>query len=146
MPTATDTDLSQYNGKKVTVVRKLETPNEKGESAVQVECVVQVGNANGLLVKPKGKVQFDLIKLDEIEDVYLTPEKSKPLVASKIKKVTIGQARRHLLERHGVTLEWANSVSEEDALAYHDSLDHVELKLGHVHVDKTDEKKDETSE
>lgn len=134
--TATERDLSEYTGKSVTVVRKLAEPNEKGESAIEVECKVQVGNDTGLLVKPKGKVQFDLIPVSEIEDVYLTPDKAKKLVASKIQHPQIGNVRRHLLDRHGVTLKWANDTTEEAAKSYHDSLNHEELDLGHVHVEK----------
>lgn len=139
-------DLSQYTNKAVTVVRKLAEPNEKGETAIEIEGKVQIGNDVGLLIKPKGKVQFDLIPRSEIEDVYLTPEKSKKLVASKIRPVGIGNIRRHLLDRHGVTLEWANKVSEEQAKEYHDGLDHVANNLGHVHVEKSDDKADETPE
>jgi hypothetical protein len=137
--------LAEYTGKRVTVVRNLSEPNEAGESAVEVEGQVQVGNELGLLIKPKGKLQFDLINLDEIEEISLVKEGSKPLKRSKIAHVKIGGARRHLLERHGVTLKWANEATEEQAKEYHDSLNHEELDLGHVHVDKADkdEKKDD---
>lgn len=130
------TDLSEYTGKNVTVVRNLKEADADGNTTVEVECKVQVGNEQGLLVKPKGKVQFDLIPAGEIEEVFLTPDKAKKLTASKIKHPQIGGIRRHLLDRHGVNLEWANGVTEEQAKEYHDSIDHVKNDLGHVHVDK----------
>lgn len=130
-------DYSEFQGKKVLVVRKLDKPNEKGESAVEVEGLAQSANELGILIKPKGKVQLELIPADEIEEVSYAPEKAKALKAKTLKPVEYGQARTHLLERHGVDLEWANAVTEQEAFDYHKSLDHEELKLGHVHGDKS---------
>ena len=141
--TTSERDLAQYEGKKVVITQNLKEPNENGETAVEVEGQVQVGNENGVLIKPKGKTNFALIEAQDIEDIRLAPEKDKSLKASKLKLVKVGSARRHLLERHGVTLKWANSVSEEQALQYHDSIDHVEADLGHVHVDKSEKADDD---
>jgi hypothetical protein len=142
--TATEVNLSDYTGKKVIVTQNLDQPDKDGNTAIEVEGTVQVGNSDGVLIKPKGKATFDLIEARSIEDIRLAPEKDKSFKASKLKLVTIGSARRHLLERHGVTLAWANSVSEEQALEYHNSLNHEELDLGHVHTAKAD--KSEESE
>lgn len=125
----TDTDFSKYDNKQVVVVRNLPDKNE----AVEVEGKVQVGNAMGLLIKPKGKVQFELIHANEIVEVRYVAEKLKPLKAKELKPVEYGSARAHLLERHGVDLDWINSNAEEAALEYHSTLDHEALKLGHVH-------------
>lgn len=135
--TAEERDLAQYSDKKVTVVRNLPEPNEAGEGTVEIEGVVQVANEMGLLIKPKGQVKFELIPADEIEEVYLTPESATKLKRSKLKVVTLGKARRHLVERHGVQLSWANDNSEEDAFKYHEGLDHEALDLGHIHVEKS---------
>lgn len=130
-------DYSKFQGKKVVVVHNLPEPNEKGESVVEVEGFAQSANALGVLIKPKGKVQLELIPADQIEDVYHAPEKAKALKAKVLKPVEYGQARAHLLERHGVDLDWANGVTEQDAFDYHETLDHEALKLGHVHGDKS---------
>lgn len=148
MSIATDVSLADYTGKKVIITQNLDQPDKEGNSAVEIEGTVQVGNSDGVLIKPKGKATFDLIEARSIEDIRLAPEKDKSFKASKLKLVTIGTARRHLLERHGVTLAWANSVTEEQALDYHNSLDHVELDLGHVHTAKADkaDKSDDSDE
>lgn len=140
MATSTEIDYTEYTGQTVTVVHNLPEPDEEGHETIETSGKVQVGNTNGILIKPKGQLQFKLIKADDIEEVFLSVEKSKPLKATKLQLVTIGQARRHLLERHGVTVKWANEVSEEQALEYHNSLDHVELDLGHVHEAKDSKK------
>lgn len=136
-------DYSEFQGKKVVVVRNLSEPNEKGESAVEIEGLAQSANELGILIKPKGKVSLELIPADEIEEVSFAPEKEKPLKAKTLKPVSYGQARAHLLERHGVDLEWVNSVSEQEAYDYHKSLDHEELNLGHVHGEKESKSKAE---
>lgn len=147
MSTSTsERDLAQYADKKVTIVRNLPEPNEKGEGVVEIEGVVQVANEHGLLIKPKGQVKFELVPASEIEEVYLAKETTKKLKRSKLKLVPLGQARRHLIERHGITLEWANNVTEEQAMEYHASLDHAELDLGHIHVDKSSENEDDDNE
>lgn len=140
MPLAADVDLSQYADKKVTVIRNLPEPNEEGATSVEVEGVVQVANDIGLLLKPKGQVKFELIAKDEIEEVYIAREAQRNLKRSKLNLVKLGQARRHLLERHGIQLSWVNNATEEQAFEYHESLDHEQLDLGHIHVDKGAEK------
>lgn len=134
------TEIKKYEGQRVVLTRNLSEPNESGESAVEVEGEVQAANEMGVLIKPKGQVQFKLIPLSEIEEVSLRETKANKLKASKLALCKLGKARSHLLERHGVTLEWANEVSEEDAYKYHESIDHVKDDLGHVHVDKDAEK------
>jgi hypothetical protein len=134
----TATQLGEYVNKKVTVTRNLAEPNEKGESAVEVEGTVQAGNQLGILIKPKGKVSFDLIPIGEIEEIVLAAEGAKKFKRSKLQLVKVGQARRHLLERHGVQLTWVNTVTEEQAHEYHQSLNHEDLDLGHIHVAKED--------
>lgn len=129
------TDYSTLVSKKVTIVRNLKEANEKGETSEEVEGTVQASNEMGILIKPKGKTNFTLIEMGEIEEVYLTPETDKKFTRSKLKPVEAGKVRRHLLDRHGVTLDWVNKATEEEAAQYHDSLDHEKLDLGHVHVE-----------
>jgi hypothetical protein len=127
--TSTVTDYSEYVGKKVILTRKLEDG-----SADEVEGTVEVANAGGILIKPKGKVQMVLIEGENVEQVVLAPDSAKKLKAKKLKPITLGQARSHLLERHGGTLTEVNSMTEEEAFSFHESLDHDAADLGHVHV------------
>ena len=132
-------DYSQYNGKKVVVIRNLAEANEKGETAVEVEGTIQAANARGGLLKPKGKSSYELIEMKEIEDVRLVETSVKPIKRKKLKPVEIGGARNHLAERHGYSLSEVNEMTEEDALTEHESIDHEASDIGHVHVEKSDE-------
>jgi hypothetical protein len=133
-PKYTADQLGEYQNKRVKVIRNLSEPDENGNGAVEIEGTVQAGNELGLLIKPKGQVSFKLIDRAEIEDISLVADKSSELKRSKLKPVKVGQARRHLLERHGYKLTDVNGMTEEQAMEFHDSLDHEALDLGHVHV------------
>lgn len=131
-------NLEQHNGKKV-VLTLVGPQTDDGEPApTQVEGKVEMGNALGLLFKPKGKAQPELIEKDKILDIVPAPDKPKVLKAKSLKEVAADSVRSHLLERHGVDLDWANGATDEAAATYHDSLDHTQLKLGHVHKAEAD--------
>lgn len=128
------TELSQYEGKKVVLVQN----QGEGKDAIELEGTAEKANALGVLLKPKGKVKLELIELDTIEDIRLAPDTSANLKAKKLKVVKLGQARSHLLERHGYTLAQVNELTEDAAYELHAGLNHVELDLGHVHEDKAE--------
>ena len=129
-------DFSEFVDKKVILVQNLKEPNEKGEGAVEIEGTVVAANAIGILLKPKGQVKPVIIEVGDVEQIGYAPEKIKAIKAKMLKPITYGQAKSHLLERHGMTLTDVNKLSEEEALKYHNGLDHKVLDLGHVHGDK----------
>lgn len=142
------TPHDQYVGKKIILTVNLKEANEKGELAEEIEGTLEAANAMGLMVKPKGQVKARIIELSDIEgELRLAPTKEKALTARKIKPVQLGQAKSHLLERHGFRLQDVNAMSEEEAYNGHAKIDHVADNLGHVHVDKSDAPKaDEAGE
>ena len=144
--TAPEQGLEKWNGKRVTVVRNLEQPDSDGNSSVEVEGLVQVGNAMGILLKPKGKATFDLIPIDEIEDVFEKVEESKDIKASKLKPVARDKVKRHLLDRHGYTLAWVNGVTDEQAETHHNEIDHKGKDLGHYHATEEEKAADGAAE
>lgn len=146
MTSVTELDLSQYAGKRVLV-----TFNE-GSEAKEVEGTVQSGNSLGLLLKPRGKSNVEIIEATMIERVELAPDKQKNLNVKYVKNVWLGKARQHLLDWHGMTLTSINSITEEQAFEQHTSIDHLASDLGHVHGERpkkekaTDEVVDESTE
>lgn len=129
-------NLSQFANKKVTVVHTVEGQEE----AVETEGTVSVANEGGVLIKPKGKTQMVLIEAANIEDVRYVEEKPKEIKAKMLKPVEFGQARSHLLERHGFYLEAVNKLSEKEAYEQHEAIDHK--NLGHYHGVKEDKAAD----
>lgn len=129
-------NLSQFANKKVTVVHTVEGQDE----AVETEGTVSVANEGGVLIKPKGKTQMVLIEAANIEDVRYIEEKPKEIKAKMLKPVEFGQARSHLLERHGFELEAVNKLSEKEAYETHEAIDHK--NLGHFHGVKEDKPAD----
>lgn len=134
--TDTDTDLTRYQGQRVIVQVKLDEPNDKGETLVEVEGKAEAANALGILIKPKGRTQVELIEAEKIESVELAPETEKKLTAKSLTPIDLGKARQHLLDRHGFNLEEVNKLNEEQAFDLHAQLNHVEDGLGHKHEEK----------
>jgi hypothetical protein len=127
-------DLTKYQGQKVIVQVKLDEPNEKGETLIEVEGKAEAANALGVLIKPKGRTQVELIEAEKIESIEFAPEGDKKLGTRSILPIEYGKARQHLLDRHGNTLDEVNNLTEEQALAYHTDLQHD--GLGHKHEAK----------
>jgi hypothetical protein len=126
-------DYSKYNGKKVVVVRAVAGSTD----AEEVEGTAQVANATGVLLKPKGQTKLELIDAANIEDIRFVEDEQKDLGVKTLKIVDYGQARNHLLERHGFTLPTVNAMTEKEAYELHGGIDHVAAELGHIHGDKT---------
>lgn len=120
--------LAQYEGKRISIVYT-------GADGTQVtaEGKAEKANEKAVLLKPKGKTNFDLIEADKIQTITVQADEAKPLTAKTLKPVVVGASKTHLLERHGLTLGEANGLTEEAGLQYHSELDHAALDLGHVH-------------
>ena len=125
-------DYSKYEGKKVTFTR-----SEEGQTdAVEIEGTVQSGNALGILIRPKGKTQFELIPAAEISEINFVDDKPKDLTVKTLKVIEFGSGRAHLLERHNFTLTDVNKLTELQGYDLHNLIDHVAENLGHIHGDK----------
>jgi len=125
-------DYSQFQGKKVVIVR-----NEPGKAeAEEIEGTVEASNEMGVLIKPKGKSQLLLIEVAEIDHIDFVESKLKELTRKVLKPVEFGQARNHLLERHAYSLASVNKLTEKEAFEFHATIDHEGDDLGHTHEDK----------
>jgi hypothetical protein len=131
--------LSEFNKQQVILVAKGED-----DQAHEYEGLVTGGSAAGLAFKPKGKREVVLVEPGDIEDIRLAPAKAKKMVQKKVKEIAEGNMRQHLVDRHGLTLQQGNDLTEEDAVKLHDKYgDHK--GLGHRHV-KADEKEEASEE
>lgn len=124
MPTL---NLEEYLDKKVTIQVK-DGDDDMKELTGKVDTV----NAFGLLLK-NGQA-LDLVEVDDILDIEPFVEGDKKVTQRWIKEVELGQYRRHLADRHALTLETVNAMSEETAEAAHDAIDHG--PLSHEHGEK----------
>jgi hypothetical protein len=132
----TTLDLTEFVNKKVVLVRNLAKPNDKGETAEELEGTLVAVAGDALMFKPKGKTNALLIDTADVESVNFAQEKAKTLTRKTLKIVTHGQARTHLLERHAFTLTAINAMSETDAFKLHNEIDHEGSDLGHIHGEK----------
>jgi putative ubiquitin-RnfH superfamily antitoxin RatB of RatAB toxin-antitoxin module len=132
-----NTDYASYKGKRVVV-----TYNAPNGELVEVEGLVETGNAIGILIKPKGKAQVDLIEVDRIENVTEIEDGPKKLRRKPLGLIAEAKARAHLLERHAYTLAQVNGMTDESAFKLHESIDHDASDLGHYHKASEDAAKD----
>lgn len=128
--------LESFVGKQVI----LHVRNEDGTLA-ELEGKIEAASVAGLAFKPKGQSSLDLYMPNQIEELQAAPEKPKPVTQKKLKPITLGQARQHLLDRHGVELSWAKEADEQAAFDYHAGLDHS--NLGHIHKEPEPTPRDE---
>jgi hypothetical protein len=129
--------LAEYAGQKVVL-----TYTNKDGNEVKLEGTAEAASAAGLVIKPKGRQNLELIEPDQIKDIAYAPDKPKKLAQGEVLNLKYGQGRKHILDRHGIALSEAEKLPEEDALNWHKGVDHTDL--GHVHVEtKTKAKKDE---
>lgn len=131
--------LDQYDGKQVI----LHVVQDDG-SAKELEGKVEAGSPVGLAFKEKGKRDVEFIEPEKIHEIALAPEKAKTLSQRKLKPINEGQARQHLVDRHGNSRSAVNKMSDEDALKEHESIDHDDL--GHRHVSDDDDDENGTEE
>lgn len=97
----------------------------------EVTGTIKAATVAGVPFKTKGKSGLDLLTVEQIEEIDYAPIKPKPVTQKKLKPIEFGQARQHLIDRHGVELSWAKEADEKSAFEYHKTLDHS--NLGHRH-------------
>ena len=117
--------LDQFQDKKVILVIEGDDENYEYEGTVEAASEAALG------FKEKGKRDLVIVKPSEIVEISLAPEKAKKVTQKKMKPIAEGNVRQHLADRHGLKLEEVNRMSEEEAVKYHDKLDHS--ILGHRH-------------
>lgn len=141
--TVDPTTLEQFDGKQV-IIHLIEEDGTR-----EVEGKIEAASEQGVAFKEKGKRDVDLVLPAQIYEIALAPTKPKNLSQKKLKPVADSSARQHLLDRHGYDRSVVNGMTDEQAFAEHEDIDHADL--GHKHVaedddDSTDEAGDETTE
>ena len=130
--------LADFQDKKVILVLEGEDQNYEFEGLVEAASEAALG------FKEKGKRDMVIIEPKQIVEISLAPEKAKKITQKKMNLVKEGNVRQHLSDRHGLTLEEVNRMSEEDAVKYHDGIDHK--VLGHRHEAPAKESEEESAE
>lgn len=130
--------LENFQDKQVILIIEGEDQNYEFEGKVEAASEAALG------FKEKGKRDMVIIEPGQIVEISLAPEKIKKITSKKMKPVADGNMRQHLADRHGLKLEEVNRMSEEDAVKYHDKLDHS--ALAHRHEAPTEKSEEESAE
>jgi hypothetical protein len=121
------TDYSGYTDKKV----KLQLTD-----GTVLEGTIEAGSTVGVVLKEKGQRSTKLIEAKDIQSLGEVEAAPKKLKARTLPLVTEGKVREHLIERHGLKVSEIDALTEEQAKAFHDTVDHSDL--GHKHRAKTE--------
>lgn len=121
--------LETYEGKQV-ILHLIAEDGSVNELTGKVENASEVGMA----FKEKGKRDVELVLPDQIEEISVAPSEPKKITQKKVLPVTESNVRRHLADRHGFLLSDLAKMSDADAFAQHEAIDHSDL--GHRHEAK----------
>ena len=126
--------VESFSGKQVILHKILEDG-----TVAELEGKIEAASEFGIAFREKGKRDADLVELNQIEEVAAVPTKPKKLVQKKLKPVSDSGVRQHLLDRHGYSRSAVNEMSEEQAVAEHNGIDHSDLGHRHVEAETEDE-------
>ena len=130
----TNQKLSEYKGNFAMVVLD-EHPDEAKEY------FVEEANEAAVILREKGKSKSELYLAGRVVSFYDVPPKpAAPLKARRAAPLELSKAKRHLVDFHGYKLTDINRLSDQEALDFHETIDHKELDMGHYHgVSKAEE-------
>ena len=115
-------------------------------STKEVTGTIKAATVAGVPFKEKGKPGLELTTVDKFYEIDYAPVKAKAVTQKKLNPIEFGQARQHLVDRHGVELTWAKDADEKDAFAYHQGLDHSNLGHTHYTAEEMEAKKKKAAE
>lgn len=138
-------NLDQYENQRVLLVRNV-TEDDGSIVAEESEGTVLAVNAEagGILFKPKGRVQAQLLMTDDLESIEFAPIKEKSITVRWLKDVKFGMTRQHLADRHGWPVAEVDRLSEAEALEEHGQIDHE--GLSHRHGEKPEKENEDSTD
>ncbi|AUV60679.1 hypothetical protein HOS75_gp051 [Gordonia phage SteveFrench] len=125
MTAATELQLTDYTDKRVELL------TVGAEEAVIG--TVASASPKGIAFKEKGRSSLTLVPGDQIADIRIATEAEPEMKARRLNIVNLDSVKRHLVDRHGYALADINAMPPEQALSFHDGIDHA--PLSHFHAD-----------
>jgi hypothetical protein len=122
-----EVDLGSLTGKRVNL-----TFRDKGEGEPQtLEGRVELANSLGVMFKEKGKSNVTLVEAVWIDNVEELQPKEPNVTVKVLQPIPLGRVRQHLADRHGYERARVNALTEAQAAAEHDAIDHENLAHRH---------------
>ena len=119
---------------------------DEAGATFEQEGTAEVSNEYGVLFREKGKQSAKLIAADGVISIEVAEGKPAKLRVKRFDLLTDpAKARQHLVAEHGYKVSDIEKMSEADAFAHHESVDHTDL--GHQHrAPKAKAEAEQTSE
>lgn len=121
--------LVQFSGKNVNITLTGDYADLSGEGRVEA------AGPFGVAFKPKGKGSV-IVEPGDIEAIE-TAAVIKKITRKSLLPATLENVRQHLVDRHGYAVADIEKYSPEQALEWHNGLEHK--PLGHDHEKKAEE-------
>lgn len=86
--------------------------------AVEIDGDLKAVHERGVLIRPRGRVSFEMIDIGNIESLELFDDIAKPITVKRMAHILYGATRQHLADRHGFALDELNSKEFTEARAY----------------------------
>lgn len=139
MTDTTEVNVGDFAGKMARIAY-----TKDGES-VDIEARIEQATPFAIVVREKGQrgaAALKLINTADIQDILEIPDPPRQLKTKKLSPVTQATVRRHMLDAHYCSLAYVNSVTDADALKWHNEQDHD--GMGHNHTRGVDDEDDVT--
>lgn len=131
-------EVEAFTDKRVTVQYNSDADADGTREVIEQDGTLMAAQPGiGIMFRPKGQNQGVLVDEANVLDIVLAPTPPKKVRQKKLKEISTSDARQHLADRHGTSLEWVNTATPEQALEYHGTLNHEDL--GHTHVSENAE-------
>lgn len=127
----TNTDYEALKGKKVDI--------ELTDGTVYERATLLAGSDIGVVFKPRGSSTSEIAESHKIASITTPKVGPKVLRSRRLPAASLPKVREHLALHHGYKLSEINAMTDEAALAFHETLDHEDL--GHVHREPTEAEK-----
>ena len=108
---------------------RLKVVNDEGRE-VEIEGTIEAASAAGVVLRQKRARRSEVYAAHQILDAEVLVV-GKRLKRRQLAPLEEGEARQHLIDRHGYKMEDIEQLSEEEALEFHAGIDHA--PLGHSH-------------
>lgn len=100
-------------------------------SLKEVHVLVGTASEAGLIIKEVTKRDWQMVYLEQIEEIGEPPVVVKKIHRRPQPPVDLSTVRQHLADRHGVPFQFAQESTPEEAMSFHEGLNHD--ILGHYH-------------
>ena len=110
--------LKQWANDERRVVATVNVVQDGKPVAIEIDGKLKAAHEKGIMIRPKGRIDPEMAKMEDIEDIQLYDERPKPIEPKRMTHIMFGSIRQHLADRHGLSLLELNDKDFTENSAY----------------------------